>query len=87
MLKTSTQPSQLLRVTSVRNLTVPLASSSVAIKFQNLARLRETHTYPSPNVYEPLPYRDMTSAVNCYFTPERYARTVEIRESPVLAIE
>jgi hypothetical protein len=29
----------------------------------------------------------MTSAVNCYFTPERYARTVEIRESPVLAIE
>jgi hypothetical protein len=76
---TSARHFLLLRIHSARGLLTPFASSPASIKRPNLLGLRATHTFPSPKVYQPLPYKNWYEAVEYYVKPERYAITVEVR--------
>jgi hypothetical protein len=89
MLRASTRHFLHLRVASQRSLATPLASSSACISRQILqvAGRRRTHTFPSPTVYQPLPYNNWSQAVEYYVTPKRYARTLTLWGMPRFAIE
>ena len=64
-----------------------LAFTPVRIGFRTALRTRTVHTFISPKVYQPLPYKNWEGLVNYYIRPEDVARTVQVGNVRLCGIE
>jgi hypothetical protein len=64
-----------------------LAFTPVRIGFHTALRTRTVHTFFSPKVYQPLPYKDWNGLVRYYIRSEDVARTVQVGNVRPFAIE